>query len=100
MCHVVPMAGALITSFILRKKKDQKIWWLNLMFYGGALFGLIDHVWNKELFLVSEHLVKDLGLGIVISIGIVASWLVILAVSKTNPILSQYADVKVNKVRT
>ncbi len=95
MCHIVPMGAALVTSLIWRRKKTQKMLWLNLMFYGGALFGVIDHLWNKELFLISKYLVKDLALGVVISLGIFVSWSVLVAISKTNPALMQCADNRV-----
>ena len=92
MCYIVPMGGAIVTSFICRKKKDAKMWWLNLMFYGGALFGIIDHLWNNELF-VSQNIIKDLSLGVVISLSILASWFIILGLCKINPGL--YSDLKI-----
>lgn len=46
------------------------------MFYGGAIFGVIDHLWNGELFLVSENWVKDLLLGVVIAAAILAGWVI------------------------
>jgi len=97
MCYVFPVSGALITSFIWRRNKQQKVWWLNLMFYGGALFGFIDHLWNGELF-ASQNLAKDLLLGVVISLSIIAAWLVILALSRINPALFRYAEVKAGKI--
>lgn len=89
MCYIVPVAGAIITSLICRKKREAKIWWLNLMFCGGALFGIIDHIWNGELF-ASQNIVKDLSLGVVISLGILASWFVLLGLRRINPGL--YSD--------
>lgn len=87
MCYTIPLAGAVVTSLIWRKKKQLKVWWLNLMFYGGALFGVIDHLWNGELFLISENWLKDLGLGIVITLGIILAWGVLLASTKRSPSL-------------
>lgn len=87
MCYTVPLAGAIVTSCLWHKKRDVKIWWLNLLFYGGSIFGVIDHLLNGELFLVSENIVKDLLLGVVITLSIVVSWLVIFALSKVSPAL-------------
>lgn len=58
------------------------------MFYGGSLFGIIDHLWNRELFLVSENWIKDLSLGVVITAGIILAWTIILVVAKRNPSLN------------
>jgi len=51
------------------------------MFYGGALFGIVDHIWNGELF-ASQNIVKDLSLGVVISLSILVSWVIALALNK------------------
>lgn len=98
MCYIVPMSGAIVTSLIWHKKKELKLWWLNLMFYGGALFGVIDHLWNGELFLISENILGDLLLGVVISLAIFVFWFIILALSKMSPVLSHYVDIKAGKV--
>lgn len=88
MCYSIPVAGAVITSFICRKTKDAKLWWLNLMFLGGALFGVIDHLWNNELFLISQNWLKDLLLGVVITVGILLAWGIILIAAKKNRALT------------
>lgn len=90
MCYTAPLAGAIITSVAWKRTKSVKLWWLNLMFYGGALFGVIDHWWNGELFLISENIAKDLSLGLVISAVILITWGIMLAYSKTNPTLGGY----------
>ena len=82
MCYLVPTGSAIITSLIWRKNKDTKIWWLNLMFMGGALFGVIDHIWNGELFLIGKNPLKDFSLGIVITMVIFVVWGVMTLVSK------------------
>lgn len=51
------------------------------MFYGGALFGIVDHIWNGELF-TSGNIVKDLSLGVVISLSILVSWVITLVLNK------------------
>lgn len=84
MCYLGPTTAAIVTTFMWRGKKSLTLFWLMLMFYGGALFGLIDHLWNKELFLVSENWLKDATLGVVITAGIILAWKgVILLVKKT-----------------
>lgn len=90
MCYAVPVAGAIVTSVLWSKARNIKILWLNLLFWGGALFGVIDHLWNGELFLVSENIVSDLMLGVTITVAIMVWWGVMVFVSKTSPTLSQY----------
>lgn len=74
MCYIVPTTAAIITTLI-NKKKTQKLWWLNLMFYGAAIFGIVDHLWNGELFLVSSDWIKDLMLGVLITLVTLVVWL-------------------------
>jgi len=89
MCYTVPLAAAIITTIRGRQKKDTKLQWLNLMLYGGTLFGVIDHLWNGELFLISASWVKDIALGFVITAAIFAGWGIFLALSRTNPGLAR-----------
>lgn len=98
MCYTVPVAGAIVTSVLWAKTKNIKILWLNLLFWGGALFGVIDHLWNGELFFFSNNIVSDLMLGITITLAIIVSWRIMVAVSKTSPALSEYAKVKVKSL--
>lgn len=98
MCYTVPVAGAIVTSVLWAKTKNIKILWLNLLFWGGALFGVIDHLWNGELFFISENIVSDLMLGITITLAIVVSWGVMVVVSKTSPTLSEYTKVQVKSI--
>jgi hypothetical protein len=92
MCYTVPLAGAVATSIVWRKTKNVKVWWLNLMFYGGALFGVIDHLWNKELFLISKNIISDLLLGVTICAFILLFWVVIVVLSKASPTLADYIN--------
>lgn len=92
MCYTVPLAGAVVTHVVWTKTKSSKVWWLNLMFYGGALFGVIDHLWNGELFLISENMRSDILLGVTITAVILLVWGAILKMSKINPILSMYLN--------
>lgn len=90
MCYLGPVSAAVVTSFIWQKKKTLKLFWLMLLFYGGALFGVIDHLWNGELFLISENWAKDVLLGAVITAGTFLLWVVILALAKRNQSLNVY----------
>lgn len=80
VCYIIPLTATLI-SFFGRKafhKKDAHGFWLNIMLLGGAVFGGIDHLWNGELLLISSNWAMDLALGGVITVGITASWGVIV----------------------
>lgn len=90
MCYAVPLAGALVTSAVWGKTKSVKVWWLTLLFYGGALFGVIDHFWNGELFLISENIISDLLLGVTITAIIVIFWGLMVLLSKVSPTLANY----------
>ncbi len=89
MCYTVPLLGAVATSILWKKKKGTELWWLNLMFYGAALFGVIDHLWNGELLFISENWLKDLSLGVVITIVIFAGWITLLTLTRINPSLAR-----------
>jgi hypothetical protein len=88
------LAAAITTSFIWKKTRILKLWWLALMFYGGSLFGIIDHLWNRELFLISENWLKDLCLGGVITAGIILMWKIILVKALKSPDLSVYLRIE------
>lgn len=94
MCYVVSIAAAVVTSLTWSRTKSIKVWWLTLMFYGGAMFGVIDHLWNGELFLVSVNTPKDLILGVLIVVTTILLWGMMLLLSKFNPTLAKYVDVK------
>ena len=87
MCYLVPTAAAITTTFIWKRSKSLKLWWLLLLFYGGSFFGIIDHLWNGELFLISENWVRDMALGVVITLGIALGWGIIVFLAKKNPAL-------------
>lgn len=90
MCYLGPTTAAIVTTFIWKGKKTSRLFWLMLMFYGGSLFGVIDHLWNGELFLVSKEWPKDVILGLLITVGIILTWTGILALVKRNPSLNTY----------
>ena len=79
VCYIVPLL-ATMAGAVHRKsmhKHDANSLWLNIMLLGGALFGVIDHAWNGELFLVGANWFMDMALGGTITLGIFASWGVI-----------------------
>ncbi len=84
MCYAVPAVGAIFTSVVWSKTRSIKIWWLNLLLWGGAVFGIIDHLWNGELFLISQGWLKDISLGVVITVAIVLTWGIVLSLAKRN----------------
>lgn len=94
MCYTVPLAGAIVTTAAWSKTKDVKVWWLTLMFYGGGLFGVIDHLWNGELFLISENIVSDLLLGVTITAITLVCWGIMVIYSKVNPTLADYVNIR------
>ncbi|MFH0739469.1 MAG: hypothetical protein V2A59_06440 [Candidatus Omnitrophota bacterium] len=88
MCYLGPTTAAILTTFVWKSKKTLRLFWLMLMFYGGSLFGVIDHLWNGELFLVSKDWVKDAILGVVITVATLLAWRIILALARSNASLS------------
>jgi hypothetical protein len=55
----------------------------NLLLAGGAIFGLVDHLWNGELLLLGENLFLDLMLGVAITAAIFIVWIVFVSLDKT-----------------
>ena len=86
VCYTIPLAAAIISSVVWGiQKKGPAGWWLNLLLYGGALFGIVDHLWHGELFLVGEAPLMDLLLGVAITTVIFGSWGITFAVAKAYP---------------
>ena len=88
-CFAVPLGAAICHMFLRNKihslKGNVHQVWLSLLLVGGALFGVIDHLWNGELFLLG-NIVADLLLGITITVSIVAAWAVIVVLDNTKQI--------------
>jgi len=89
MCYTVPIASAVVTTIAWRKTGNQNLWWLNLMLYGGGIFGFVDHLWNGELFLISDKIGRDLLLGVVITATIFVCWVGLMVFSRTKSSLPQ-----------
>jgi len=87
VCYAVPAVAAIIHYGTRKKVESWKTsthhLWLNLMLLGGAIFGIVDHLWNGELFLIGENIASDLLLGVAITTAILASWAIIIALNKT-----------------
>ena len=98
VCYAVPAVAALIHYASRKKVKALKLnvhhVWLSLLLTGGALFGIVDHLWNGELFLISKNIVSDLMLGVAITAVIFVGWSITVVMSKTNPILANYTKVQ------
>ena len=94
MCYTEPLLGAAISSLVWQKTKSVKVFWLLLMFCGGAMFGLIDHFWNGELFCLPKEPVSDLLLGAVISVSILIAWTALVLAAKVNPTIASYVAEK------
>jgi hypothetical protein len=68
-CYAVPLVAGIVHS-VMRKRngwndKHDKV--LNWLLWGGAVFGVVDHAWNRELFAFSY---QDLLLGVAITVSI------------------------------
>jgi hypothetical protein len=88
VCYAVPAVAAIV-HYGLRKtktswKKSTSQLWLSLLLSGGAIFGIIDHLWNGELFLFGENLILDLLLGVTITVAIVIAWFIAITLNKTS----------------
>lgn len=94
VCYVVPTIATIIGLIRQRKikRKDTHNYWLNLMLLGGALFGVIDHWWNGELFLISENWIMDLALGFTITGGILGSWGIIVSIPKITDFMHRLSN--------
>lgn len=87
VCYTIP-ATAAIAHYIMRRnikgwKEDVHQLWLNLLLIGGAIFGVVDHLWNGELFLIGENVLLDLMLGVTITTVIVLVWEALVAMDRT-----------------
>jgi len=86
VCYAVPTIAAII-HYATRKnivgwKTSMHQLWLTLLLVGGAIFGIVDHLVNGELFLIGENIGFDLLLGTVITIVTIAVWAVIVIFDK------------------
>ena len=75
MCYAVTLVGAIATSVVWNRTRNMKTYWLLLLFFGGSIFGILDHVWKGDLFF-SANIGDDILLGLFISLTILAAWIV------------------------
>ena len=75
-CYTVPIIAELIHIYMKSKnpswKTDVNHSRLSMLLYGGAIFGVVDHLWNGELFLFNNLTDLFLGLTITVSIFVIA----------------------------
>ncbi len=76
VCYAVPLSAALLLHGARKSGRVQgaKFHRLNLLLSGGAVFGVVDHLWNGELLLFGPNLGADLALGFVITAAIAGFW--------------------------
>ncbi len=77
MCYVIPLGSAMVVTVLSRRNNYPRLASLNLMLWGAAIFGVLDHLWHGELFLISPNTGKDLLLGATITVFIFAVWLIL-----------------------
>lgn len=86
VCYTIPLAAAIISTIVWSsQRRGPAGWWLNLLLYGGALFGVVDHLWHGELFLIGEAPLMDLLLGVTITTVIFGGWGITFAVARAYP---------------
>jgi len=87
VCYLIPLAAAVVHTVLRRNvhsmRGDKHQLWLGMLLAGGALFGVVDHIWNGELLLFSGSLAPDLLLGVTITVTIVAAWAVIVRLDRS-----------------
>ncbi|MFH1258134.1 MAG: hypothetical protein ABIG96_05125 [Candidatus Micrarchaeota archaeon] len=84
VCYAVPTATALaifVGRKLFHKEHDGKSFRLGQLMLGGTVFGVVDHWWNGELFLLGPNIVADLMLGFAITGAIFGVWLATEAIS-------------------
>lgn len=85
VCFIIPTIvwGMVYAHRRIGKRTDEQGYQLNLLLGGGALFGLVDHWWNGELYPpASANIGSDLLLGVLITAAIYAAWFGMLLVKQ------------------
>lgn len=77
-CYIIPLI-ATIVHYGMRKRMpamqaSPRQGWLTMMLGGASVFGVMDHMWNGELFLLGPNLFWDMMLGATITAAVVALW--------------------------
>lgn len=76
MCYSVPLIATLILNGVIKAKKieNPRLKQLNFLLLGGSVMLVVDHWWNKELFLIGENIVSDLLLGFAMTGAVLVFW--------------------------
>ena len=87
VCYIVPTAVAIVHG-IMRKnttslKNNVHHLWLNLLLVGAAIFGLVDHWWNGELFFIGKNIFMDILLGVIITMAVFVIWIIFVTIDKS-----------------
>ncbi|MEW6528427.1 MAG: hypothetical protein AB1391_00915 [Candidatus Micrarchaeota archaeon] len=77
VCYILSVICAVFVYAIRKRVRNPELRSLNLMLFGGAIFGFVDHLWNGELF-ASADIFNDLLLGIAIVSSIFGIWAVVV----------------------
>ncbi|MFC2174468.1 hypothetical protein ACFLQ2_01205 [archaeon] len=87
-CYAIPLVGAILCygwRKAFRKTHPQYLW-LNLLLFGGSIFGVVDHAWNNELLAFGT---SDLLLGVVITLATIGFWGAMLYLPNPSPSLAK-----------
>ncbi|MCS7249646.1 MAG: hypothetical protein N2323_00620 [candidate division WOR-3 bacterium] len=84
LCYIIPTITLIFLSIIHKKLKikEPEKGWLFLLFLGAVIFGLVDHLWNGEIFLIGENPIMDIVLGIIITFSVFIVWRIIVYIYK------------------
>ncbi|MEO0101753.1 MAG: hypothetical protein ABIK84_05065 [candidate division WOR-3 bacterium] len=89
ICYTIPTGVWLILTFLRKWRKGREWTWLYLLLFGATLFGVIDHLWNGEVFLIGENPLKDIALGVVITLSVFAVWGIMVFVHRKKATLAK-----------
>ncbi len=96
VCYAIPSIAAIAHYFMRKRipsmKNSKHHLWLNQLLLGGAIFGVVDHLWNGELLLIGDNLASDIALGITITLAIIGAWKLIVLRDKRTTTLEKAAD--------
>jgi hypothetical protein len=84
-CFLVPLSVLGIHTLLQKSRQlplTPEQYRLRLLLLGGVTFGVVDHTWNNELFLIGPHLWSDLGLGVAITATIFLVWGVVISLER------------------
>lgn len=87
VCYVVPTVAAaavyILKQTISNWRESIYYNWYYMLLLGGAIFGVVDHLWNGELFLIGKNVLTDIALGVMITVSISIAWAVMVTLDKT-----------------